>query len=104
MSRHSPSKLGRGSRCRFASEKERDETLGGRQDGSIAHVADGRNVYPYERNPADPGGRWACILPNGERLEPAAEHDSREQPLLDDLQEKTSDAKPGTGAPENKNK
>jgi len=32
----------------------------------------------------------------------AAEHDSREQAILDDLQEKTSDVKPSAAAPENK--
>ena len=72
------------------------------QDGSIAYVADGRNIYRYERHPAEPGGRWECILSYGERLELAAEHDSREQALLDDLQEKTSDVKPSAAAPENK--
>lgn len=47
-------------------------------DGSIAYVADGRNVYRYDRNAAGPAESWACILSQGERLEMAARHDPRE--------------------------
>jgi hypothetical protein len=49
-------------------------------DGATAYVADGRNVYCYQRNPAGPAGSWECILSQGERLELALQHDPREQP------------------------
>lgn len=53
------------------------------QDGSIAYVTDGRNVYRYDRNASDAGLSWECILSHGQRLEMAAKHDPRE-PLPQD--------------------
>lgn len=74
------------------------------QDGSVAYVTDGRNVYRYERLAPDEGDPWECILSHGERLEMAAKHDSREQSLLDSLQEKSPDAKSGPASSETKGK
>jgi hypothetical protein len=48
-------------------------------DGSVAYVTDGRNVYRYDRATGQ-GQSWQCILSQGERLEMAVQHDSREQP------------------------
>lgn len=73
------------------------------QDGSIAYVADGRNVYRYERYAAGEGESWECILSQGERLEMAAKHDLRE-PLPPDAQEKGPDAKSGQATPEGQGK
>jgi hypothetical protein len=47
-------------------------------DGSVAYVADGRNIYRYERRAAG-AAAWECILSQGERLEMAVRHDPREQ-------------------------
>jgi|GEM_PF-6166399 len=71
------------------------------QDGSIAYVADGRNVYRYDRDTSGAGPSWECILSQGQRLEMAAKHDSRE-PLPSDTQEKGSDVKSTPTTPEDK--
>jgi hypothetical protein len=74
------------------------------QDGSVAYVTDGRNVYRYDRNAAGTGESWECILSHGRRLEMAAKHDPREQPLLDSSQEKIADPKSGESGSESQGK
>lgn len=64
------------------------------QDGSIVYVADGRNVYRYDRSTSAAGESWECILSQGQRLEMAAKHDSRE-PLPAETQDRSPDAKSG---------
>jgi hypothetical protein len=74
------------------------------QDGSIAYVADGRNIYRYDRDASGAGPAWECILSHGQRLETAAKHDPREQSLLDSFREQTPDAKPGPTGSADKSK
>lgn len=69
------------------------------QDGSIAYVADGRNVYRYDRNASGNGESWVCILSHGQRLEMAAKHDPREPLPPEGTQEKTPDTKSGGTGP-----
>jgi hypothetical protein len=68
-------------------------------DGSIAYVADGRNVYRYDRNASGNGESWVCILSHGQRLEMAAKHDPREPLPPEGTPEKTPDAKSGGTGP-----
>jgi len=42
-------------------------------DGSVAYVTDGRNVYRYAATAGDPS--WQCILSNGQRLRLAHQYD-----------------------------
>lgn len=74
------------------------------QDGSIAYVADGRNVYRYERFAPGEGNSWECILSYGQRLEMAAKHDSREQSPLASFLEQIPDTKASPTGPESKGK
>jgi len=68
------------------------------QDGSIVYVADGRNIYRYDRNAPESGESWECILSQGQRLEMAAKRDPREPLPSDGAQEKSLDTKSsGTG-------
>ncbi|MGE5294882.1 MAG: hypothetical protein ACM3VT_08630 [Solirubrobacterales bacterium] len=64
------------------------------QDGSVAYVADGRNVYRYDRNAAGAGPSWECIFSQGQRLEMAAKLDPREPLPPDSTQEKPANSKP----------
>jgi hypothetical protein len=74
------------------------------QDGSIAYVTDGRNVYRYERLAPGEGASWECILSYGQRLEMAAKHDPREQSLLNSFLEQVPETKSSPTGPENKGK
>lgn len=69
------------------------------QDGSVAYVSDGRNVYRYDRNTSGNGQSWECILSQGQRLEMAAKHDPREPLPSDSVQGKRPDAKSGGTGP-----
>jgi len=68
------------------------------QDGSIAYVTDGRNVYRYDRNASGAVESWECILSQGQRLEMAVKHDPRE-PLPADSREKSAGSRPESKSP-----
>lgn len=72
------------------------------EDGSIAYVTDGRNVYRYHRNASGAAESWECILSQGQRLEMAAKHDPREPLPADSAPQSPSQAKSGGSSPQSK--